>query len=248
MADVTRDALFGGRVALAQPTRGYRVNVDAILLAGFAARILGAPARASRARYPRTAVDLGAGVGGVALSLLALGATDRVVLVESDARYASLATENLLANGWSDRGEVLTADVRVAARDLAASADLVVMNPPYVEPGRGRSPAEPRARACFGSLDVFLDAARAVVGRRGRVCIIYPAIETTTLLTGLRARGLEPKRLAMVHGRPQAAARVVLVEAVAGRPGGLVIAPAIVETDGPGVCSPTLAPLLRGEL
>ncbi len=234
-------------MALAQPARGYRVNVDAILLAGFAARILGAPARASRTRVARSAVDLGAGVGGVALSLLVLGATDRVVLVEIDARYASLASENLLANGWGERGEVVTADVRVAARHLAATADLVVMNPPYVEPGRGRPPAEPRARARSGSLDAFLDAARTILGRRGRVCIVYPAIETTTLLTGLRARGLEPKRLAAVHGRPDAAARVVLVEALAGRPGGLVVSPPILETDGRGTASPSLAALLRGE-
>ena len=31
--ETTLDSLFGGRVVLAQPARGYRVNVDALLLA-----------------------------------------------------------------------------------------------------------------------------------------------------------------------------------------------------------------------
>ena len=34
--ETTTDALFGGAVVLRQPRRGYRVNVDALLLAAFA--------------------------------------------------------------------------------------------------------------------------------------------------------------------------------------------------------------------
>src|SRR5690606_34260915 len=51
-AAVTRDTLFGGQLHLTQPARGYRTNVDALLLAHFAAL----PGRA------QLAVDLGAGV------------------------------------------------------------------------------------------------------------------------------------------------------------------------------------------
>jgi tRNA1(Val) A37 N6-methylase TrmN6 len=65
------------------------------------------------------------------------------------------------------------------------------------------------------------------------VCFVYPAIEATTLLLELRKRGLEPKRLRAVHGAPRRGidrARIVLVEAVAGKPGGLVIEPPYFET------------------
>lgn len=238
MAEVkstTDDTLFGGRVALAQPAkgRGYRVNVDAVLLGAFAAGALGT----TSTRRARAAFDLGAGVGGVGLSLVHLGAADHVTMVEIDPALAKLAEANAHANGWSERIRVVRADVSDGAAVPAGAADLVVCNPPYVEPGRGRPPAPSRARARSGSLAGFLDAARRLAGRRARVCVVYPAIEATTLLVELRARGLEPKRLRAVHGRAGEKARVVLVDCAAGKPGGLVIEPPLVETapDAPAI-------------
>src|SRR4051794_39738762 len=95
----TTDALFGGALALRQPSRGagYRVNVDAILLAAFAAGLIGA-----RNRTSHHAVDLGAGVGAVGLSMLHFAATKRVTMIEIDPHLASLATENAEVNGWGD--------------------------------------------------------------------------------------------------------------------------------------------------
>lgn len=215
--ETTRDALFGGRVALVQPAkdRGYRVNVDAILLAEFAAA--GRPARA--------AFDLGSGVGAVGLSLLHLGAATSVTMVEIDGALSALAAENARRNGWRDAVRVVTGDVSTVARGHAGAADLVVCNPPYVAPGRGRPPNAARAGARSGELGGFLDAARTVAGRRARVCFVYPAAEATSLLAGLRARGLEPKRLRFVHAKATAPARVALVECRAGKPGGLVVEP-----------------------
>lgn len=238
MAEVestTQDTLFGGRVSLAQPARGrgYRVNVDAVLLGAFAGGALGTiPPRRARSVF-----DLGAGVGGVGLSLIHLGVAEHVTMIEIDPALAELAQANALANGWADRIAVLRADVTDASVVPAGVADLVVCNPPYVEPGRGRLPAASRAQARSGSLAGFIDAARRVAGRRARVCIVYPAIELTTLLLELRARGLEPKRMRAVHGRAHDKARVVLVECAAGKPGGLEVEPPLVETspDAPAV-------------
>ncbi len=219
MTATTRDTLFGGRLVLHQPARktGYRVNVDALLLAEFA--------YAARTRPVRRAIDLGSGVGAVGLSLLHLDAALQVTFVEIDARLAALCTRNVDENGWAHRGEIVHGDVE----SYAGSADLVVCNPPYVAPGRGRAPAPALAQAKRGPLGVFLDAARRVAGRRARACFVYPAVEATSLFTALRARGLEPKRVRFVHGKPGDAARVVMVECAAGRPGGLVVEPPLVE-------------------
>jgi tRNA1Val (adenine37-N6)-methyltransferase len=230
----TRDTLFGGSLSIRQPARrsGYRVNVDALLLAAFAARVLegGVPSGASsRVRH---AVDLGAGVGAVGLSLLHLGAAARVTMIEIDAALASFAFANAEENEWSDRVDVIRSSVTDAAKPLADKADLVVCNPPYVPPGRGRAPTERVRTAKYGDLDVFLDAARKIAGRRARVSFVYPAIEATTLLAAFRHRGLEPKRLRAVHGRAQDKARIVLVECAPAKPGGLVIEPPLVEMEG----------------
>lgn len=245
-AEVTHDALFDGAVSLRQPARrvGYRVNVDALLLAAFAARALPGTATEDPRARARHAMDLGSGVGAVALTLLHLDAAARTTLVELDPTLATLATQNLSDNGWTDRGRVVNGDVRRLDDDLHASADLVVCNPPYVVPGRGRAPDPRHAAAKYGDLAAFMAAARRVAGRRAKVCFIYPSVETTSVLDGLRGLGLEAKRLRAVHGRALDPARVILVEAVAGKPGGLAIEPPFIETDARGRRTDTLAALL----
>jgi tRNA1Val (adenine37-N6)-methyltransferase len=232
--EATQDALFGGSVVLFQPPRGagYRTNVDALLLAGFA----------TSPKVAAVAFDLGAGVGAVGLALLRLGASRRVVLVEIDEHPAAMARRNLDANGWTSRGEVVRGDVRDVTRARRGEAALVVCNPPYVAPGRGRvAPAEALARS--GELGTFVEAARQVAGRKARVCFVYPAAELTTLLTTLAAEGLHAKRLRFVHGTPESPARIALVEAQAGRAGGLAVLPALVER-GPRGYTPEMQALL----
>jgi tRNA1Val (adenine37-N6)-methyltransferase len=167
-------------------------------------------------------------------------------MVEVDPVLAELARDNARDNQWADRIDVVTADVRDAPR--VPGADLVVCNPPYVTPGRGRVPGEPVRRAKYGELEAFVAAARRLAGRGARACFVYPAYEAMRLLTTLRALGLEPKRLCAVHGRPTDAARVVLVEAMPGKPGGLVIDPPLFENEPrPGTGrTEKLAALLSG--
>jgi tRNA1Val (adenine37-N6)-methyltransferase len=232
--EATQDALFGGSVVLFQPPRGsgYRANVDALLLAAFATARKVAP----------VAFDLGAGVGAVGLALLRLGATRRVVFVEIDGSPAAMARRNLEANGWTDRGEVVRGDVQHVARSRRGEAALVVCNPPYLMPGRGRVPMA-QARARRGEVGTFVEAARQVAGRRARVCFVYPAHELALLLATLAAQGLNAKRLRFVHGTPDAPARVALVEAQAARPGGLRVLSPLVER-GPGGYTPEMQALL----
>jgi tRNA1Val (adenine37-N6)-methyltransferase len=231
--------LFGGRLVVAQPARseGYRVNVDALILADFA-----------RARgRARTAFDLGAGVGSVALALLHWNACERAVLIEIDAPAASLARANLEANGWIARAEVIAGDVARAARAHRGEAHLVVCNPPYTAPGRGRTPTSAaRARARSGDLGAFVTAARLILGRRGRACFVYPAPELVTLVTTLRSAGLEPKRIRAVRATADTPARVVLIEAVAGKPGGVVLEPDLVER-AQGALTAELARIVAGD-
>ncbi len=241
MSRVTRDTLFEGRVRLAQPARGegYRVNVDALLLAHFARR---------SGRVARVAFDLGAGVGAVSLALLHWGAAARAVLVEIDEATASLARENLEANGWSARADVVAESATIAARRHRGEAHLVVCNPPYFAPGRGHAPSvAARSRARTGELRTFTDAARALLARRGRACFVYPARETATLFEALRASGLEPKRARAVRSAAEEPARVLLVEAMAAKPGGLILEPELIERDARGP-SKELRGVLAGDV
>ncbi len=205
---------------LHQPARGegYRVNADALLLAHFAG--------ASRG----TLFDLGAGVGAVALVMIARGFASRAVLVDADRTACALAKRNVEANAVG--AEVAVGDVLEVARERRGQAALVVSNPPYFAPGKGRV-SKASAPARTGDLDRFVVAAREVLGRRGRVCFVYPASDLARLVAAFRAVGLEPKRLRLVHSRASAPARIALLEARATKPGGLVVEAPLVERDGP---------------
>ena len=234
MSEITEDALFGGAVVLLQPARGYRVNVDSLLLAAFAA---GAPG-------PLTHVgrlcDLGAGVGAVGLALFHLVGAEDALFVERNERLARLCEQNLKSAGA--RAEVAIVDV--ADLSSGASFDLVVCNPPFFPEDRARPSADPLARcARFGELAPFVSAAAKLVGSRGRAAFAYPARSLPELLTEAEQKGLVAKRLRLVHPSSHEAARLALVELRRAKRGGLVVEPPLVEWDAPGVRSSELSGL-----
>ena len=85
LPDHTIDAFLGGRVVLLQPRKGHRAGLDAALL---------------QALVPNDAhglaIDLGTGVGTVALSLAARAPELRTAGVERDASLVALAQAALL--------------------------------------------------------------------------------------------------------------------------------------------------------
>jgi tRNA1Val (adenine37-N6)-methyltransferase len=244
--DVSEDALFGGRVKLLQPApgAGYRVNVDALLLGAFAA---------GAGKEVELAVDLGSGVGAVGLTLFHLGVARRVEFIEKDPVLAELCARNLAANRFAAKGTVHVGNLEGSLEGIAPSllhaANLVVANPPYVAPERdGRvarsSQIVARLAARRGSVAPFMRTAAAALGRRGRVCVVYPAHALLDLMMLSRALGLEPKRLRLVHAKPKRPARVALVQLSTGKTGGLTVVPPLVEMSEDGRRTPEVIELL----
>jgi tRNA1(Val) A37 N6-methylase TrmN6 len=234
----TNDSLYAGAVSLRQPARGYRVNVDALLLAAFAAE----------GRRAKFAMDLGAGVGSVALGLHHLGAATQFALVERDEALLALAGEN--AGQAAMSAQLWCLDVtRGLPKELRQSADLVVSNPPFFDPANTRpSREQSKSDARFGDLSPFLQAAaEAVSGPRTRVVFVYPARELGRFLSSAERVQLLPKRLRLVHADRMSAARVALIELRRAKPGGLEILPALFEWNAKGVRSPELERILLGE-
>lgn len=216
----TTDTLLGGALRLLQPKSGYRVNIDSVLLVGFAGE-----------RRVDHVVDLGAGVGALGLLALTRGIAKRALLLEADPRLVALARENL-ARGSFD-GEAREVDVtRTKLRETAVP--LVLCNPPYY-PGYSHRAAQTADKAAARSGDVapFLRAAASILARKtGRALFCYPAGQLPELLAAAERVGLVAKRLRLVHARADDPARLALLELRAARPGGLVIEPPLVEWIG----------------
>ena len=205
---VTVDTLLRGRVTLVQPARGFRSSLDPLLLAAFVRPPFG--------RF----VDIGCGTGALAFSLAALDPGASGVAIELQPRLARLAARGLKQNPFASRVEIVEAEVRgvVGRPGLPPAAfDLVATNPPFRPVGGGFvSPNGERARANHEvtlTMDDWLDAAAALVRPGGRVAVVFVAPRQSELLGGLRARGLRPARVRLVHARLEEPASRVLVQA-----------------------------------
>lgn len=235
---LTVDTLYGGAVRLRQPARGYRMNIDALLLADFAAD----------GRRADLSLDLGAGVGSVSLALQHLGAASRFELIEREPALAALAEENARVAGID--ATVRCADVSLGLpSELRQAADLVVVNPPFFDPESGRVGPDPdRTRARFGELEPFLAAASdAANGTRARVAFVYPARELSRFLAEAERVQLVAKRMRLVHADAASPARVVLVELRRAKAGGLVVSAPLFEWSAPGERTAELARIVAGQ-
>ncbi|MEW6427501.1 MAG: tRNA1(Val) (adenine(37)-N6)-methyltransferase [Thermodesulfobacteriota bacterium] len=224
----SRDHLFGGRLVCRQGRHGYRFSVDAVLLAHFSA-----PAAAARV------LDMGAGCGIVSLLLAYRHPSVTITAVELQADLARLIRVNAEENGFADRLRVVEGDLAAIGDRLAAeSFDWAVANPPFYRDGSGRvNPGSEQALARHelpATLPVFVGAMAHCLKNRGRGALIYPAARLATLITELKARRLEPKRLQLVHSRPGEKARLVLVEVLKNGGEGLEVLPPFFIYDGEG--------------
>ena len=193
----------------------FKPGADSMLPAGFV-----------RTGRVRRFCDLGCGGGIITLMLLAKMPQAEAVAIDISEDAAALCRRNLALNGLS--GDVICGDVR-DHRSLfeAGCFDLVVSNPPYFVPGRGKAPREAFENAARSeaslSLRELCEAAAYMLRNRGRFCVVYRPERLSELFCCMTDCGLEPKRLQMCHASYGAAPSLVLAEGVRGGAPGLKI-------------------------
>jgi tRNA1(Val) A37 N6-methylase TrmN6 len=188
---LTEDALLGGRVRLLQSRRGYRVAVDAVLLA---AAVHPGPGE--------RVLDLGTGVGAVALCIAKRVADCTILGVELQPALAQLAQRNAARNGFGDRVHTIVHDI---ARPLPAETglfDQVATNPPYMAaavadlpPDRSKALATVESSA---DLKRWLEVATGALKPDGTLTLIHRADrleEIAAQLVRLQWGALTIKRL-----------------------------------------------------
>lgn len=217
--EVTEDRLLRGRLTLKQPRAGYRVAMDSVLLAA-----------ALPLKPGERVLDLGCGVGAVALCLLARQPELRVVGIEQQLTLAALAEENAIANRSADRFTVEQGNYAALPEQLHGHFDQVAINPPYHDPARHRPSPNPIKAAANLDREAGLAVAVASAWRslkhKGRLTLVHRADTLGEILVALDGFGeaticpLWPKA-----GRP---AKRVIVSARKGVRGGSSLLPGLV--------------------
>lgn len=117
----TENTVMGGRVKLLQPRRGYRIAVDAVLLAA-----------AVDAKAGENVLDLGAGVGAVGLCIAARVAGSHITGIELQPELAALAEHNIALNDADGRVRTVVHDLAHPLPPDLGLFDHVATNPPYL--------------------------------------------------------------------------------------------------------------------
>ena len=217
---------LGDGYQLWQDDSQFCFGQDSVLLANFAALQPG-----------DRVVDLCAGNGAVSVLLCAAHAGISVTGVELQEAAFALAVRNGTYNGLDGRLSFIRGDVRHISRLLpAGSADAVVCNPPYRQPGTGRlNPNSAKAIARFElclTLDDVCAAAAHLLRPNGRLYLVHLPSRLGDCLCTMRAHGLEPKTMQLAHPTIQMDAALVLIEAVrGGKPGLCCPAPIILQQE-----------------
>jgi tRNA1(Val) A37 N6-methylase TrmN6 len=234
-ADLTEDAVLGGRLVLRQPRKGHRVGHDAILLAA-----------ACSARRGERLIELGAGIGAAGLAVARRVNDLKLTLIEIDPALAALARGNAERNGLAERTRVICLDVTASPADFAAAglshgeADHVLMNPPF-NPKHNPSPDRDRRLAhasTDGTLRDWVETAASLLRPAGALSLIWRADGLDAVLAAL-AGAFGGLRILPIHPKPDAPAIRVLIRAVKESRRPLALLPGLVLADGNG--QPTIA-------
>ena len=206
----TIDEILEGSLKICQSKRGYRFNLDSLILAHFVSL-----------KSRSVNMDLGCGNGVIALVLARRYPSTHWTGLEIQEGQASLSCRNVELNGLEKRVRIGLGDAREVKRNFAANSfDNVIFNPPYRKLSSGRiNPLLEKAVARHeikGSLSDFLAASKYLLKPSGRVFTIYPAKRLVELTVLFRKNNIEPKRMKLVFSDALSDAEFVLVEGRSG--------------------------------
>ena len=214
------ETAVNGGLVLREYKEGIRFGTDALLLAYFAKDRLGSGACA----------DFGTGSGVLPLLLAASGCKCSFTGVEYQEKYAALAKENVLQNGFEEKIRILEGDLR-AHRTLfpAGSFTAVVSNPPYLPAGSGKQNLAMEKRIAWHDDTLppaaLAEAAAWALPSGGRFFCVYLPSRMAGLIEALGRNRLEPKRLRLVVPAHGEAPSLLLLEARKDGAEGLEILP-----------------------
>ena len=221
------DLQIGGLKIIQNPQK-FCFGLDAVILANFATIKKG-----------DFVVDFGTGTGIVPILIAGKTGASRIIGIEIQSDMVEMATRSVRMNRLEDRITILHGDIRKVNHYIKDnSVDLVVSNPPYMNTGKGLvNPNSSKAIArheIMCTLEDIISSAAKILKNGGRLAIIHRSNRLVDVLYAMRSRGIEPKRLRMVHPTVDRESNLFLVEGTKGGGTFLKVLKPLVIYDGDG--------------
>ena len=164
---------LAGEWRIFQRRRGHRWSTDDLLAAWYGCRLA-----ADRGVEVRRHLDLGAGIGSVAMLVAWKHPECLTVAIEAQTTSADLFRRSVRYNGATDRIDVRTGDLRdPASVPEGAVFDLVTGSPPYLTTGEATVSEVPQRAACRfelrGGLDGYLGAMARTLASGGVGSLVH---------------------------------------------------------------------------
>jgi len=200
--------LVKNSLELFQPEKGYRYNIDSMLVSRFA-----------DFRKGEIVCDLGTGVGLIGIVALRRAGVKKVFGIEVQEELTQYAQKNIDDFYLSSQFELILGNWKEIKKHLLPqSVDITISNPPYRKLKTGKiSQHSGKAIAkteLLGSLEDLLKAANYVTKPKGRIVFIYPIVRLEDVILAAQKQKLKIQRIGFIHPYLEQEATHFMVELV----------------------------------
>lgn len=189
--------------AVAQDQCAMKVGTDGVLLGAWAGT-----------EQVKKVLDVGTGSGVIAIMMAQRIPNAEVHAIEIEEAAYVQAAANIEECEWSDRLQPIHQSIQDYAKLSSEEYDLVISNPPFFSGGtfsldENRTNVRHTVKLPHGDL---LSAARKLLSKEGKLCIILPFIEGLRLQEVAKTYRLYCSKITEVTSRPGQKAERLLME------------------------------------
>ncbi|MDR2646380.1 MAG: methyltransferase [Holosporaceae bacterium] len=231
--ELSENSILNGVIKLLQPKNGYRVAIDPIILASFI----------KLAAHQRI-LDVGCGVGTIALILKKREYSAEITALDMDAEMCQICEQNSHINSLPLN--IINVGIENHEFSREKSFDQVVTNPPFFKKESSRvSESKKWANVETINLSNWIQCCFRMLKNNGILSMVHRASRLDEILGVLR--GIGSVQIIPIYPKSNREANRVVVQVIKSRKSEMKILPGIVAHQDNGAYTDVLFQMLSGE-
>lgn len=208
---------LGDGIRIIQGTEEFRFGTDAVKLSDFTVLHNG-----------DRVMDLCTGTGIIPLLLYKKHPDVSIVGLEIQEQMAAMAQRSVKLNSLTDKIEIMLGDLKQIRENFSPeSFQVVTCNPPYMKNNTGKqnereSVTIARHELCCNLADC-VEAAAYLLPSGGRFYMVHRPERLADILSIMREKNVEPKRMTLYAAGKNKTPRLLVVEGQKNRNSGLIV-------------------------